>query len=504
MTAGFRSRVVVKCLAPLALVLFCASCRSSEEEAARLFEVGQQQEQAGDATAAATSYRDALRLDSENLDVRRSLAALLAARENLPAARSEYLALREREPDDPGVNLALAEVALAQLDLEAAADFLAVPLAKDPASAGTRAASAALNFYRADARGDDAAQKAALADAQAALKEAPENFTARRIVIQSLMHGPDPEAALPDIEAELKTRPKSLELNLMKLYVLGKREDDAARVAQLKAMYRDFPGNTDVEGWLTDWHLQSGTPAETIAFLRDLAARHGEDRDEHRRIVQYIVDHMPAQEAAAELGRIGQSYPKGTVDDLYLAREAVLRFDAGDKTGAIQILRGVLADRPDTPEAAGPMTYLARMLHETGKSGEAVRLADRAARTDPRRADTQVLRATWAMEAKNYTAAINTLRQALDAAPNDVEALMLLGRAYVADGRTALAQEIFAKAVNASGNAPPQSIEFARFLLHLGDRTGAERVISASRIAHPDDAALTKFIADQKLTGVAP
>lgn len=488
----------------LIAVTFCVSCKSNTEQAAGLVEQGQAQEQAGDQTAALKSFRDALGLDSENIDARRALAALLFQQDDFVAARSEYLAIRERLPSDLETNLSLTEIALAQYDTASAETFLEVPKKTDAASARTRAAIVALEFYKADVAGDEAGRQNAVNDAKAILQEAPDSFAAHRIVIQFLMHGDDPEAALPDIDAELKQRPKSLELNMMKLNVLTKREDSSAGSDQLKAMYRDFPDNADIQSWLADWYLAAGAPDETVAFLRDLAARHGEDLGEHARIAAYVVDHYTAADAAAELERLRQAYPNGSVSDIYLAREAVVRFDIGHKDRGIKMLRDLLAREPAPADPVVPLTSLARMLYETGQGDEAKRLADKAISLGTGSVPAQILRADWSMQEKDYHGAATLLLQALSAAPENPEVLMRLGRAYDADGSPQLANAALANAVRASGYGAQESIAFVQFLLRDDKRSVAETVVQAALKAHPDDPDLLTLATQENFTLPAP
>lgn len=498
------NRVRMRLILALVTVAFCAACQPSTEQSAALVEKGQAQVQAGDLIGALGSFREAIRLNSENIDARRALAALQLQEENFDSAQSQYLAIRERLPNDTDANLSLTEIALARYDTVGAEAFLQGPKTTDPASARTRAAIAALGFYKADIADDEAGRQRAIDDAKEVLREAPDNVTAHRIVIQSLMNGADPEAALPEIEAALMKRPRSLELNMMKLNILSKRFDGSAGTDQLKAMYHDFPDNSDVQTWLADWYLATGAPDETVAFLRDLAARHGDAPAEHQRIAAYVVDHYTAPEAAAELERLRQAYPAGPASDIYTVREADVRFGSGDKEQAIKILRDLLARDPAPAAPMVPLTKLARMLYETGNVDEAIELADKAISLGAGNLPAQLLRAELYMHEKDYHGAVTLLLQVQFAAPGNSDVLMRFGRALEADGSPDLANDAFAKAVQASSNGVQESIAFAEFLLRHGDRMVAEKVVQVALKAHPGDADLLALAAQKGFVLPAP
>lgn len=487
-----------------ALALSTAGCKTSADRAAEMLVSGQAQEQAGQYERAARTYREALDLDPESIDLRRALARLQLRQENYLAARVQFTALRERIETDVEANLALAEIALTDRDADRAESFLQQARAVEPDAPGVRAAQAAVAFYRAEALGDDAGRQAALDAARGLVDAAPEAMAARRILIQAALDGPDPGLALPLVEAGLALRPHSLELNRMKLAALRGGGDDAAVGAQLRLMYSDFPDDPDVQAGLADWYLAGGTVPETLAFLLDLSARRGEPAADHDRIARYVRDRLPPAEARAELERIAAGMAPGAIADSYRVQVARLRFDMGEHEAAIAALRELVADRMPLATAPGPRTELAAMLDADGQRQRARTLIRSVLARDPTHAPALAMRARWLIADKEYNSAISALRVALTSDKNDPALLILMAEAYAGTGATALASESFADAVAASGKGAAESARFARFLLDGGNGGLARTVLEQALALHPDDAPLQALAQEAGLTGAAP
>jgi cellulose synthase operon protein C len=490
------SRVTVLCL----MIGLLAGCKTNAEKAAELVRQGAASAQSADPDAALKAFRQALALDPESTEALRGLADLNLNLDRIEDAKKQYIALLERLPQDIDANQSMAEIALSEIDTETAAAYASVPMAKAHEDARTKGIGIALEFYLADLAGDDAGRQAALNKAQDLVAVSPEIIAASRILIQSLMNGPDPGAALPMIEAALADRPKSLELNMMKLNVLSRVGDGAAGADQLKAMYRDFPDNTDVQAWLTEWYLGAGGPDETVSFLRDLAARHKDDPLEHEAIADYVEKTFPADAAAGELDRIANLYDADQIADLYRARAAGVRFAGGKFDEAIAGMQALLKPGRPLAASAGHRTILAGMLNDVGRRPDAQKIIDSVLADNPNQIDAQKLRARWLMQDDDTSGAISALREALSAARDDPELLTMIAEAYESSGSEGLAGSSLADAVSVSGNGVRETILFVRFLLRTGNPSVAAETLSKSLEVHPGDAALLALAREAGIT----
>lgn len=477
-----------------AMVLAAASCKSGADKAADLVKQGTAFEQVHNDDAARNAYLQALDLDPESIDARRALAALNYRVENMDAARAQYSAIRDRLPNDIEANLALAEIALIAQNTDLATSYADVAFTTAPDMPRTRGVRIALDFYAAVAANNEIAIQDALTKARELLVTAPEIFTARRIVIQSLMSSPKPVDALPEIEIALKTHPESLELNMMKLNVLSRQKNAAAAVEQMKLMYKQFPANREVEGWLHEWYLSKGTPAETVAFLRDLAARHADDRDQHRRIADYVATHFVKDDALAELERLASSYKPRHIADIYRAREAQVLFDAGQRDEAVTLMRDIMAKGRPLSQAPYYRTVLAEMLDHVGRREEARAIVDDVLNDAPTTVAALKLRAGWLIEEEDYSGAISALRIALTADPKDPVLMTMIADAYEKTGTPELAGRSLADAVELTQAGVKESLLYAQFLMRTGDSRMAALTLANALQAHPGNAEILAYV----------
>lgn len=477
-----------------AMVLAAASCKSGADKAADLVKQGTAFEQVHNDDAARNAYLQALDLDPESIDARRALAALNYRVENMDAARAQYSAIRDRLPNDIEANLALAEIALIAQNTDLATSYADVAFTTAPDMPRTRGVRIALDFYAAVAANNEIAIQDALTKARELLVTAPEIFTARRIVIQSLMSSPKPVDALPEIEIALKTHPESLELNMMKLNVLSRQKNAAAAVEQMKLMYKQFPANREVEGWLHEWYLSKGTPAETVAFLRDLAARHADDRDQHRRIADYVATHFIKDDALAELEKLASSYKPRHIADIYRAREAQVLFDAGQRDEAVTLMRDIMAKGRPLSQAPYYRTVLAEMLDHVGRREEARAIVDDVLNNAPTTVAALKLRAGWLIEEEDYSGAISALRIALTADPKDPVLMTMIADAYEKTGTPELAGRSLADAVELTQAGVKESLLYAQFLMRTGDSRMAALTLANALQAHPGNAEILAYV----------
>ena len=100
---------------------------------------------------------------------------------------------------------------------------------------------AALDYRKAMLDTDEAGKAKAAEAARAVQTELPDNPVVRRIIIDSLITGPTPQDAMPEIDAALAKEPLALELRGMKLQLLAQQKDIAGTGAHLKEMVELFP-----------------------------------------------------------------------------------------------------------------------------------------------------------------------------------------------------------------------------------------------------------------------
>jgi tetratricopeptide (TPR) repeat protein len=191
-------------------------------------------------------------------------------------------------------------------------------------------------------------------------------------------------------------------------------------------------------------------------------------------LIRFLLEVRGTEAARAELQFAVASGENPLAFQLVLAS---LDFEAGDRQNAIASLEALVQNAENTPEVLDAKVVLARMQLATGNEvGARARVAEILA-TDDSHAEAIKLQAVWQIEGDQTDEAIAGLRLALDSAPEDAEAMTLMAQAYQRAGRTQLSKDFLALAVEASGNAPEETIRYAQVLIEEERYLPAEDIL---------------------------
>jgi tetratricopeptide (TPR) repeat protein len=461
----------------LCAALALAGCESSEERAERHFQSGMQLLQAGDVDRALVEFRNVFKYNGFHKEARQTYADTVLARGEVNEAYSQYLRLIEQYPDTMEVRRTLAGIAISRGDWDEAERHGRAAIALAPDDPEVRAIASALDYRAAAVADDDAARAVAAERAQAALEVLPDSKVARRVLIDSLMNGPDPQAALPEIDRALAVEPASLEYNVLKFRLLAEANDVEGTGTQLRRMYELFPDNQEVRTALIGWYLAKGDTAGAEAFLRQLAGEPSGDPAGHVAVVQFLQGTQGAGAAGAELDSLIAATAGTPNADLYRALRAALDFEGGQQAEAIAAVEEILKTAQPSDQTRKIKITLAQMLAGTGNAVGARARVEEVLAEDATNVDALKMRAAWLVEEDKPGEAIVDLRTALDQAPRDAAVLTLMAQAHERDGSPELAGERLAMAVEVSNSAPEESLRYARFLMRDGRREPAIAVL---------------------------
>lgn len=483
----------------LIAALSLSACDSAQERAEKHYQAGLELLEAGDVDRALVEFRNVFQLDGQHHDARLTYARVQRERGETAEAYSQYLLVAEQYPEDAEARLALTEMAIDASDWAEADRHGRQALTLLPDEPLVQMIGAALDYRAAVLARTSPAT--ALAAARALAKAHPGDrklmLLAHRIEIDFLATGPDPKAALPEIEAGLALAPDQLEWQMLKLRILTGSGDTAAVGRHLTAMYEIFPEDSRVRSLLISWYMQEGDLDGAEAFLRRLAA----DAVAAGRpatpaalsVVQFLQQTRGPEAALAEVDRLIATDPANAA---YQATRAGLDFEAGHRDAAIAALETLLKDAPETDEIHNIKVIQARMLQATGNNVGARARIEEVLAADPSHVGALKMKAAWLIQEDKPGDAVVALRTALDQAPRDAEVLTLMGQAHERDGARDLAGERYALAAEVSGRAPQESLRYAQFLI-AGDRLDAARtVIDDALRGAPKDLALRKAQTD--------
>jgi cellulose synthase operon protein C len=469
------------CAFLLSAALALSGCQSDAEKAEEFYQSGLALLEAGDEERALVEFRNVFQHDGFHKEARQTYADLQLKRGEVAEAYSQYLRLIEQYPDTPEVRQTLAELAIQRNDWEEAERHGRAAITLAPDQPGVRAIEIAL-AYRTAVLDQDEGARMDLADQAAALLETnPDNLIARRVVIDRLMAGPDPQAAIPEIDKMLALTPDVLEFHILRLGLLTQANDIDGTGAQLKEMYALFPDNQEVRNGLIGWYLVKGDMDGAETFLRELAGDPTGPAEGHIAVVQLLQTARGTDAAAAELDALIASNTDQPNGDLYRALRAGIDFDAGQQDAAIAAIETVLKTAEASDQTRTIKVMLARMLITTGNQVGARARVEEILAEDASNVDALKMRAAWLITDDKPREAIIDLRAALDQNPRDIETLMLMAEAHERGGDSDLAGESLASAVEISDAAPEPARRYASLLLRQGREQPAEAVLVDAR-----------------------
>jgi len=469
-------------------------CENSEERAQRHFESALQLIEDGDVDRALVELRNVLKFDNEHKEGRLAYAEILRERGDLQDSFGQYLRLVEQDPDMLVPRMVLSRMALDIDDLEQAtlhgrAAGRIAP--KDPEAVFL---NAAIDYFSHTGPKTEVEDQVALAFDF--LEDHPDDPIAWRMVIDRQISAENFDEALGLIDTALERLPETRALYLARLGALEKlgRQEDIG--ALLLAMTGQFPGDAQIQTWLIDWYRMQQDVDGAEAFLRRLADAPDADQDSKLAVVRFLRTARSAEAAQTELDRLIEAEPENTS---YRSLRAVMAFEAGQTDQAIAAMTDMLSGAGASESASNLRVLLARMLETTGAHDAARAQVDLVLSEDKSHVDALKMRAGWLIEQDRTDDAINALRTALDQAVRDPAILTLMGQAYERAGDLDLAGERYALAVEASRQAPAESLRYSAFLASAGRFDTAEAILAEALGRTPSHAGLLVALAQLHL-----
>lgn len=470
-------RRILSLLLVLSTALFLTACQSAEERAEEHYQNALTLVEEGDFDRAIVELRNVFQLNGSHKEGRRLLAELLLDhRGNLQEAYSQYLRLAEQYPDDLETRIRLAELAFGAANWEEVERHGAKAEELDPEEPRVQALTVA-RAYRAAALADNAPARREQGRAAVALMEGqPDSVVLRNLLIDNHLRDGEFGSALEEIDWLLERDPNNELYWRQRLQVLAQTGDMSGLEAQLYEMVERFPEDDEHKATLIRFLLSRGELDKAEAFLRDLAAA----TDEPGPRVDLIRFLAEVRSVGAAQEEIAKAIAESTDPMPFQVIGAALDFSAGAQEEAIATLEGILAQPVEDvdPDMRENVTVaLAQMLLQTGNEVGARARVEEVLAENPGNPEALKMQAAWQIRADDTDGAIAALRLALDAAPQDAAAMTLMAEAYTRAGSPDLARDFLALAVEASGNAPAESIRYARVLMQEERYLPAEDIL---------------------------
>ncbi|SHL66244.1 Tetratricopeptide repeat-containing protein [Roseovarius marisflavi] len=469
-------------------------CDNAEQRADKHFQSGLELLEKGDVDRALVEFRNVFQLNGQHREARLQYADAVRARGNIGEAYGQYLRLVEQYPDSLAGQRALAELALRENNWEEARRHGRAAAELDPDDRLVQAVNATVSYRDAVVAKDATAERAAVTKAQALVAEDPDLMIARQVIITDLMRAQNWTAALSAIDAALAESPDDQELYTIRLGVLNQLGETREIRAQLEEMITRFPEDPSIPATLVRWYISQGDVDAAEAFLKTRADQEPRDPDDIITYIRFLSEVRSLETAKVELDRIIASDPPER--ERLIALRAGFRFDLGERDAAIAEMEELIDAMEPSDERRSIMVMLARMLEVTDNQVGARALVEQVLEEDKNQVDAMKLRAGWLIESDRVDEAIVTLRAALGQAPNDAGAMSLMAHAHERAGNRDLMADMLSRAVDASRNAPEESLRYASHLISQGDLRTAETVLINALRLSPNHIAMLRGLGD--------
>lgn len=465
----------------LALTLSLAACDNAETRAQKHFEAAQAYLAEGDSDRALVELRNVFKLNGEHAEARILMAETLRENGNIKGAYSQYLRLVEQYPSNLAGNTALAEIAFRTNNPNEARKFLDAATAVDPDVPALQAIEVAMDYRDAIRSDDGTGRAAAIAQARTLVEDTPDLLNARQVLIAELINNRDWSGALEELDAGLAATPLERPLHGLRIKILDQLGDKPGIEAQLLRMTELFPDDLAVSSALVRWYINEGNADKAEDWLRAQVVEGQEDPSARLTLIRFLAEIKDGDAALAELDRLNDLSPKPADVAAHQVTFDALRggfmFTAGQQTEALTLMESIVAGAEPDEEIDRIKVTLARMRATTGNQVGARALIEEVLEHDPGQVGALTIKGAWLLEDDKTDEAIVTLRTALGEAPRNPEIMTLLARVHEREGNHELIGEMLSLAVEASGRAPKESLNYALYLMKEAKYRSAEDVL---------------------------
>ena len=487
------SKRSIRVIGLVAAMSALAACDSAEERAQKHFDSGIALLETGDVTRAMVEFRNVLSLNESHSDARREYAKAARGMGNISASYSNYLRLVEEFPDDTTSRLALVEMAILTQNWGEAERHAAELVDAEGEVEGREVAQLALQFRQAVLDQDVSALRALTRKAEELAPTRPEDQILQRILIEGYISEQEFDKAI-----EVADRAIALTPNVRTFYrVRGsiiQRTGDLERLEQhLRDMAAQFPEDQEVKADLIRVLAGGGKSDAAETFMREELAAATDKVGPHVSLIAFLRQIKGDEAALAETDIAISAYED---NNLFQALKSGILFDTNNREEAIALLQGVVDAAEPGEETNRFKVTLAKMLLSVGNEVGSRQLVETVLADDVSNVDALKMSAQWLIESDQTVDAINALRTALDQAPEDAEAMSLMAQAHRRNGDVQLAQDLLALAVEASGNAPDETLRFVQTMMQEERYRPAEDALINALRTSPGNMSLLSALGD--------
>jgi tetratricopeptide (TPR) repeat protein len=453
----------IRLLGAMFLVTLLVACDTAEERAEGHYQNALSLAEDGDIDRAIVELRNVFELDGTHLEARQLIAELLYESGDIPSSYGQYLRLVEQSPDNLDARLALAEMAFQSTNWDELERHGAHAEGLAPDDPRVQIISTVRDYRKAVIDEDQDAMRAAVDASIASTEEFPENVLLRELNADYFIRTNQFTQARGELEKLTAEYPQNKRYWGQRLQILLQLGDEEGAEAQLVEMVDRFPDDIEQKTTLVRYYLSRDDDESAEAFLRKLVTEADPENNAPRLdLVRFLLDRRGTQAGIAELEDAIENEANALP---FVIIKAGIDFATDDQEGAIASLEAILETAEPGEDTNSVKVTLARMLLASGNEVGARSLVETVLTEEPGNVEAAKMNARWLIDADDPDGAISLLREALDKNADDPQALTLMAEANSRKGSTNLARDFLALAVEASGNAPGETMRYARQLI---------------------------------------
>jgi predicted Zn-dependent protease len=436
-------------------VLALAACGSSSERYARHIAGGQEFSKAGNYVKASLEFRTALQINPAGVEANYQLGLISETMGDWATARDFFTKVTNQNPRHVLGLLHQGRIDLMVDDKDSALQHANTLLSVDPSNSEGHALRGAVLLRQGQLEGAES-------EAAKSLQIQPENAPGVALLAGIRVKQGQGAQAIGILNDGIKANPDDNGLKLTKIKILDDAGDGAGAQATLKDVVDRNPKIYAFRLELARRMIADKKLDEAEKLLRDGAVAEPSDPSMELALVEFLrQSRSPAaaeRELVARVSREPKQYAyKFVLADLY--------FGEDKKAEARRLLQDIVVTAAKTTNALTAKVALARYAMIDGKAADAESLLDEVLKNDAANGEALLLRAHLKATRGEYPSAIADLRLILRDAPNSKPAMVMLARAYIANGEPELGGEFLQRASDEDPADVDLRVEYARHLM---------------------------------------
>ena len=458
-----------------------AACDSADERAEAKYQSALALYAEGDLDRAVVELRNVFQLNGAHKEGRRKLAEIFIEQDKIRDAYGQYLRLAEQFPDDLDTRIQLARLAFEIRNWEELERHAAEAINLSPDDDRVKIIQIAMRYRDAVETNEEAERAAVSTDANALLETYPDDDILRKVLIDAAIRRNDYDEGIGHIDHMIALRPNDKLLYQQRLGVIARGNDPAAIEAELLKIVEVFPNDVPSKSNVLQFYVSRTELDKAEDFLRSQSDPADEDVGAFTDLIRFLAEVKGSEAALVEIDRGIEMNANPTP---FRALRSGLRFLDGQQVEAIAELEDVIASSEAGETTNLIKLQLASMLQQLSNQVGAQRLVEEVLVEEETNAAALKMQAVWQIAADETDDAISALRLILDQDSEDASAMLLLSEAYTRAGSHELSRDFLALAVDASGNAPAETIRYANVLIAEERlRPAEDTLLDALRIA---------------------